>query len=111
MPDGPSRRGTDHTRNRAEPMSSAESQTTVESGKPTLQMDRLLDVVVKQDASDLHLSCGRPPTIRLSGRLRNLATKTLEPEDMMQLMKSVTPEKNQQELQEKGSTSRRSART
>ena len=48
MPDGPSRRGTDHTRNRAEPMSSAESQTTVESGKPTLQMDRLLDVVVKQ---------------------------------------------------------------
>ena len=85
-------------------MSSAESQTTVESGKPTLQMDRLLDVVVKQDASDLHLSCGRPPTIRLSGRLRNLATKTLEPEDMMQLMKSVTPEKNQQELQEKGST-------
>ena len=69
-------------------MSSAESQTTVESGKPTLQMDRLLDVVVKQDASDLHLSCGRPPTIRLSGRLRNLATKTLEPEDMMQRQES-----------------------
>jgi twitching motility protein PilT len=67
-------------------------------------MDRLLDVVVKQDASDLHLSCGRPPTVRMSGRLRNLATKTLEPEDMMQLMKSITPEKNQQELQEVGGT-------
>ena len=74
------------------------------SAKPTLQMDRLLDVVVKQDASDLHLSCGRPPTIRLSGRLRNLATKVLEPEDMLQLMKSITPERNQQELQEVGGT-------
>ena len=78
--------------------------TSVESGKPTLQMDRLLDVVVKQDASDLHLSVGRPPTVRMSGRLRNLATKTLDPEDMMQLMKSITPEKNQQELQEMGGT-------
>ena len=84
-------------------MSSSETEVS-ENAKPTLQMDRLLDVVVKQDASDLHLSCGRPPTIRLSGRLRNLATKTLEPEDMMQLMKSVTPEKNQQELQEMGGT-------
>lgn len=84
-------------------MSSTETEVS-ENAKPTLQMDRLLDVVVKQDASDLHLSCGRPPTIRLSGRLRNLATKTLEPEDMMQLMKSVTPEKNQQELQEMGGT-------
>ena len=74
------------------------------SSKPTIQMDRLLDVVVKQDASDLHLSCGRPPTIRLSGRLRNLATKVLEPEDMLQLMKSITPERNQQELQEVGGT-------
>ncbi|MFM8785848.1 MAG: type IV pilus twitching motility protein PilT [Phycisphaerales bacterium] len=74
------------------------------SAKPTLQMDRLLDVVVKQDASDLHLSCGRPPTIRLSGRLRNLATKVLEPDDMLQLMKSITPERNQQELQEVGGT-------
>ncbi|MFM8639458.1 MAG: type IV pilus twitching motility protein PilT [Planctomycetota bacterium] len=83
---------------------SSETQTSFEASKPILQMDRLLDVVVKQDASDLHLSCGRPPTIRMSGRLRNLATKVLEPEDMMQLMKSVTPEKNQQELQEVGGT-------
>jgi twitching motility protein PilT len=82
----------------------SETPTTFEATKPTLQMDRLLDVMVKQDGSDLHLSCGRPPTVRMSGRLRNLATKTLDPEDLMQLMKSITPEKNQQELQEMGGT-------
>lgn len=68
----------------------------------SLQIDRLLDVVVRQDASDLHISVGRPPTIRLHGRLRNLATKVLEPDDTVALMKSITPEKRQQELQELG---------
>ena len=70
----------------------------------TLQIDRLLETVVKQNCSDLHLTTGRPPTVRLNGKLRSLQTKVLESDDMVALMKSVTPEKNQQELQEVGST-------
>ncbi|MDA1007729.1 MAG: type IV pilus twitching motility protein PilT [Planctomycetota bacterium] len=68
----------------------------------TIQIDRLLDTVVKTGSSDLHLAVGRPPTLRLYGSLKNLATKVLEPDDLVALMKSITPEKNQQELQEKG---------
>ncbi|MAH66963.1 MAG: type IV pili twitching motility protein PilT [Phycisphaerae bacterium] len=70
----------------------------------TLQIDRLLDTVVKQNCSDLHLTVGRAPTVRLNGTLRDLKTKTLDSEDMVSLMKSITPEQNQQELQEVGST-------
>jgi len=70
----------------------------------TIQMDRLLDAVIRQGASDLHLSVGRPPVIRIDGRLRSLETKVLEPEDTTALMKSITPEMNQQELQEVGGT-------
>ena len=70
----------------------------------TLQIDRLLETVVKQNCSDLHLTTGRPPTVRLNGTLRSLQTKVLDSDDMVALMKSVTPEKNQQELQECGST-------
>ncbi|MFM1890179.1 MAG: hypothetical protein RLZZ565_936, partial [Planctomycetota bacterium] len=70
----------------------------------TIQIDRLLDTVIRQDCSDLHLSVGRPPTVRLNGKLRSLQTKVLDPDDMVALMKSVTPEKNQQELQEMGGT-------
>ncbi|QOJ01607.1 MAG: type IV pilus twitching motility protein PilT [Phycisphaeraceae bacterium] len=70
----------------------------------TMQIDRLLDTVVKLGCSDLHLTVGRPPTIRLHGHLRNLQTKTLESDDMVSLMKAVTPERNQQELQEEGGT-------
>ncbi|MEE2908567.1 MAG: type IV pilus twitching motility protein PilT [Planctomycetota bacterium] len=70
----------------------------------TMQIDRLLDTVVKQDASDLHISVGRKPTLRLNGSLRNLDTKVLDSDDCVALMKSITPERNQQELQEVGGT-------
>ena len=70
----------------------------------TLHIDRLLETCVKRGASDLHLYVGRPPTLRLLGRLRSLETKPLEPEDTIALMKAITPERNQQELQEQGGT-------
>src|SRR5215210_212898 len=69
----------------------------------TIQIDRLLETVVKKKASDLHLAVGRPPTLRLSGQLRELQTKVLEAEDTMALMKSITPERIQQEFEETGS--------
>ena len=70
----------------------------------TLQIDKLLETVVKEGASDLHLTTGQPPCVRRHGRLVRLETKTLGPEDTTALMKSVTPERNQQELQEVGGT-------
>ncbi len=70
----------------------------------TMQIDRLLDTVVKLNASDLHVTVGRQPTIRLHGHLRNLQTKVLDSDDMVGLMKAITPERNQQELQEEGGT-------
>ena len=69
----------------------------------TIQIDRLLETVVKRGASDLHLAVGRPPTLRLNTRLRELQTKVLEPEDTIALMKSITPERIQQEYEEQGS--------
>lgn len=70
----------------------------------TIHIDRLLETVIKQGASDLHLTVGRPPVIRLHGHMRSLETKVLGPEDTVALMKSITPERNQQELQEEGGT-------
>jgi twitching motility protein PilT len=69
----------------------------------TIQIDRLLETVVRRGASDLHLAVGKPPTIRLHGSLKELATKVLEAEDTMALMKSITPERVQQEFEETGS--------
>jgi twitching motility protein PilT len=70
----------------------------------TIHIDRILDTCIKKGASDIHLSVGRPPVLRLHGRLRQLETKSLDPEDTVALMKSITPDRNQQELQEEGGT-------
>jgi len=69
----------------------------------TVHIDRLLDTCIKQGASDLHLTVGKPPTLRMRGRLIELKTKTLEPADTVALMKSIAPERAQSELQEEGS--------
>jgi twitching motility protein PilT len=68
----------------------------------SIQIDRLLDTVIKQGASDLHLVVGKPPAVRLHGRIRELKTKHLTPDDTMALMKSIASERAQQELQEEG---------
>ncbi|MEZ6062462.1 MAG: type IV pilus twitching motility protein PilT [Planctomycetaceae bacterium] len=69
-----------------------------------LQIDKLLETVVRESISDLHITVGQPPVVRSGGRLIRLDTKTLDKEDTTALMKSITPERNQQELQEVGGT-------
>ncbi len=70
----------------------------------TVNMDRLLEACIAQGGSDIHLTVGRSPVFRIHGGLRSLETKVLEPDDTVALMKSITPERNQQELQEEGGT-------
>src|SRR6202790_2576953 len=67
-----------------------------------VQIDKLLSTVIQLKASDLHITVGQPPVIRHQGRMRKLDTKSLEPEDTTSLMKSITPHRAQQELQEVG---------
>lgn len=67
-------------------------------------IDKLLQTVVKQGVSDLHITTGQPPVVRLHGRLVRLETNELMPDDTVALMKSITPSRCQQELQEMGST-------
>jgi twitching motility protein PilT len=70
----------------------------------TVNMDRLLQACVAQGGSDIHLVTGRAPVLRIDGTLRSLETKVLEADDTVALMKSIAPERNQQEIQEEGGT-------
>jgi twitching motility protein PilT len=69
-----------------------------------IQIDKVIAVAIQQEAEDIVLTVGRPPMLRLDGQLEKLRTDTLTPEDTVGLMKSITPERFQQELQEVGST-------
>jgi twitching motility protein PilT len=68
-----------------------------------MQIDRLLETCVKRKASDIHLAVGKPPVLRMHGHMKELATKVLDGTDTTALMKSITPERIQQEFEETGS--------
>ncbi len=67
-------------------------------------IDKLLSTVIQVKAADLFITVGTKPQLKKGGRLRQLETKILDNDDCTALMKSITPDRCQQELQEKGGT-------
>ena len=65
-------------------------------------IEKLLATVIQLKASDLHITVGQPPVLRHNGRMKRLDTKVLDSDDTTALMKSIAPDRCQQELQEKG---------
>ena len=70
----------------------------------TIAMDDLLQTMVDEAGSDLHLRVGVPPVIRLHGRLVQLDMPALTPDDTESLMKSITSEAHIQKVREFGGT-------
>ena len=66
------------------------------------QIDKLLELAVQSGASDIHLTAGSPPVLRIDERLRPVKSESLQPEDTMALMKSISSERAQNELDRKG---------
>jgi twitching motility protein PilT len=71
------------------------------TGAP-MDIGRLLEAVIKHDASDLHLAVGRPPVARVRGELHNLGQTVLTADDTTRLMKQITSERHQTSLGEVG---------
>src|SRR5437870_8326611 len=65
-------------------------------------MSDLLQLVVSEGASDLHIRVNTPPTIRVHGILHRVEGPTLSPEDTEELMRSITSEDHIQQVRERG---------
>ncbi|MGD0536749.1 MAG: type IV pilus twitching motility protein PilT [Verrucomicrobiota bacterium] len=65
-------------------------------------MSDLLQLVVQENAADLHLRVGIPPVIRLHGILNRVDGPPLRPEDTEELMRTITSEDNIQHVRERG---------
>ncbi len=66
-------------------------------------MQQLLEIVAKQEASDLHISAGRIPTIRIDGHLVPILKQAvLSPTDTEGLLFSVLDEKQKEKLLQDG---------
>src|SRR2546423_6913311 len=65
-------------------------------------MSDLLQLVVSEGASDLHIRVGVPPVIRLHGVLHRVEGPPLQPEHTEELMRSITSEDHVQHVRERG---------
>jgi twitching motility protein PilT len=65
-------------------------------------MSDLLQLVVSEGASDLHVRVGTSPTIRVHGILHRVEGPACRPEDTEELMRSITSEDHIQHVREAG---------
>ncbi len=69
-----------------------------------MEISELLQIVVDENASDLHLTVGKPPVLRVDGRLESLDVDVLGPENTESYVKSITSEEHLKMIQEMGGT-------
>lgn len=69
-----------------------------------VNLKQLLNFVSEKGCSDLHLTVGIPPVIRLHGGMKPLNVPPLTNDDTDAFMRAITPERCQIELKERGST-------
>jgi len=67
-----------------------------------VDLERILRMVVSRDCSDVHFHIGRPPTVRLDGRLRSLDLPVLTSEDTQSIMEQIAPKRSIEEVKERG---------
>jgi len=68
------------------------------------KLDLWLKTIATQEASDLHVQAGNPPTMRLSGELFPIVPDPLSKEEVESICLDVTPKHRQKELHDVGST-------
>lgn len=66
------------------------------------QIDAFFKMMNELGASDLHLSTGSQPIIRLHGDLQRIKYKTLEHEDLKKMLYEITPENKVKVFEETG---------
>jgi len=54
-----------------------------------VSLEELLQELVERDGSDLHILAGSPPRIRVDGKLVNIGTEPLDPEDTQRLIYGI----------------------
>lgn len=66
-----------------------------------MDLTQLLAFTVQNDASDLHLSAGSPPIIRVHGSLKRLKAESLKSDDIRSLLYSIMTEEQRAVFEDK----------
>jgi twitching motility protein PilT len=76
-----------------------QTKTSIEQGVGSLQIQQLFKVMVDNGASDLHLTVGSAPGMRISGDIVRVKVGSLTPDDTKRLIYQILTEKQKAELE------------
>ena len=82
-------------------LTSTKTMMASQSGVGDLKIQQLFKLMVGQDASDLHLTCGSPPAMRISGEIVRVKVGSLTPADNQRLIFQILTEAQRSELTQK----------
>ncbi len=68
------------------------------------RIDRFLKLMNDRGASDLHFSVGRPPMLRFGGEMEQIRYRTVKDNDLVDLVKPITPAPRWREFSDTGDT-------
>ncbi len=74
--------------------------TSQEKGIKRMNIVELLSFVVKNNASDLHLSSGLPPMIRVHGEIRRINLPAMEHKDVHEMIYDIMNDKQRKQYEE-----------
>ena len=84
------------------PVQAAPAQAAPAQATPGREINQLLAATVQARGSDLHLSSGVPPMIRIDGEMRPLTTRGGLPSEVIhQMIMPILPERTRAEFREK----------
>jgi twitching motility protein PilT len=75
------------------------AQAAAAAPGPAYNYKTVLQKMVQENASDLHLKVGRPPTMRVDGELKQLELPPLKPEDLRSVGDQILPPKQRREFE------------
>src|SRR5688500_4667183 len=84
----------------AAPPGGEEPKRKQDKDAPAFNFKAILQQMIQQNASDLHLKVGRPPTLRVQGDLSPLDMPAMRPEDLKTLAEQVMTPKQVKEFSE-----------
>jgi len=73
-------------------------------GPPLSRIDRFLQMMRDRGASDLHLSVGRPPMLRVSGELEHIRYRVLDDQHVRSMLEPITPPERWRQFMNTGDT-------
>jgi len=72
---------------------------------PTAEIDELFTIIYEMKASDLHMSVGSPPMLRLDGEIKPLpGREVLQPADTERMLFPIAPQRNKDEFAKRNDT-------